>query len=209
MKHQYYGDSRDIAKWTTLVQLARMHDLASIVQIAMLTPDDDTRHGGQRDDPADADPDVRRFFVEERERFARDPELRSIAGATRLGEWLHPPLAIEVMDAPFQPRSRAAYFTNAGSRLSSLGVPTLAFLDPDVGIAATRATEKHVACDELAQIWEALDLGSVLAVFQFEQRRPGWDKTAVELFARAVGVSPQAVTCWQYPRVAFLSSLKI
>lgn len=123
MKNQYYGDSRDVAKWTVLVRLARMHGLSSIIQIAMLTPDDTTRHGGQRDDPADADPDVRRFFAKERARFAGDPQGRSTSGVKRLAKLLNPPLSIEVIDEPFRHRSRGAYFRSVTDRLSRLDHP--------------------------------------------------------------------------------------
>jgi hypothetical protein len=84
----------------------------------------------------------------------------------------------------------------------------LVFLDPDKGIAAKRATENRVACKELTQVWEALDPGSVLVVFQFAQRSVGWRENAIELFGRAVGVFPQAITCFRCPSVVFLSSLK-
>jgi hypothetical protein len=208
VKHQYYGDSRDVAKWTTLVRLARMHDLTSIIQVAMLTPDDKTTHGSQRGDPVDADANVRRFFAQERKRFARDPRLRSITGAKRLRELLQPPLAIEVMNDPFRHRNREAYFKDVGARLSRLGRPALVFLDPDKGIAARRATENHVAFNELTQVWEALNPGSVLVVFQFAQRSVGWRENAIDLFGRAVGVSPRLITYFRCPRVVFLSSLK-
>ena len=208
MKHQYYGDSHDVAKWTTLVRLARMHDLTSITQVAMLTPDDKTTHGSHRDDPVDADADVRLFFAQERQRFARNPRLRSVTGAKRLGELLQPPLAIEVMDEPFRHRSREAYFKDVGARLSRLRRPTLVFLDPDKGIAATRATENHVACNELTRVWEALAPGSILIVFQFAQRSVGWRENTIDLFGRAIGVFPRAITCVRCPSVVFLSSLK-
>ena len=86
MKNQYYGDSRDVAKWTVLLRLARTHALPLIIQIAMLTPDDKTSHGSQRDDPVDADPDVRRFFAEERDLFARDPHRLFDGGGSRFAK---------------------------------------------------------------------------------------------------------------------------
>ena len=82
------------------------------------------------------------------------------------------------------------------------------FLDPDKGIAARRATENHVAVNELTQVWEALNPGSVLVVFQFAQRSVGWRENAIDLFGRAVGVSPRLITYFRCPRVVFLSSLK-
>ena len=148
------------------------------------------------------------LFVMERKRFARDPRLRSITGAKRLRELLQPPMAIEVMNDPFRHRSREAYFKDVVARLSRLGRPALVFLDPDKGIAARRATENHVAVNELTQVWEALNPGSVLVVFQFAQRSAGWRENAIDLFGRAVGVSPRLITYFQCPRVVFLSSVK-
>lgn len=76
MKQQYYADSRDVAKWATLVRLAKMHSLATIMQIAMLTPDDVTSHGSQRNDPPDADQTVAHFFAEERKAISKDVSLK-------------------------------------------------------------------------------------------------------------------------------------
>lgn len=208
MKNQYYGDSRDVAKWTVLVRLARMHALSSTIQIAMLTPDDRSKHGGQRDDPADADTDVRRFFAEERAFFARNPGWRSITRARRLAESMNPPLSIEAIDERFRHGNRGAYFGNIINRLSGFGRSTVAFLDPDVGIATARATEKHVTTGELRQVWETLNRGSVLVVFQFEQRQMGWREKAANLFAEALRISPRDITSFPYRRVSFLSVLK-
>lgn len=60
----------------------------------------------------------------------------------------------------------------------------------------------------MRQVWEALDPGSVLVVFQFEQHQMGWREKAINLFAGALGISPRDITSFPYRGVSFFSALK-
>lgn len=126
MKNQYYADSRDVAKWTTLVSLAKMHAIDTIMQIAMLTPDDISSHGRQRNDPPDADPIVARFFAEERKAISGDASLKQIDRITRLGGRYKPPITIEVISDLFRSDRRGNYFDAVCEQISSADRPIVA-----------------------------------------------------------------------------------
>src|SRR2546428_6075636 len=127
MKHQYYADSRDVWKWTALVRLAQQHALRTVVQVAMLTPDDNTSQGSQRSDLPDADPTVARFFVEERRAVSADPSLRRIDRVIRLGELYDPPITIKVVTESFRTDDRKAYFLSVCRLVDEIGEPIVVF----------------------------------------------------------------------------------
>src|SRR2546422_8952123 len=133
MKHQYYADSRDVWKWTALVRLAQQHALRTVLQVAMLTPDDDTSQGSQKSDPPDADPTVARFFADERKVVSAEGSLTRIDRVAELGKLCEPPMAIEVVSEPFRTDGREAYFLGVCRLVDEIGQPTVCFIDPDVG----------------------------------------------------------------------------
>ena len=116
MRDQWYGDNRDLVKWSALVHLARREAVSAILQVAMYRPDRalaplSTAHG-KVDPPAEV---IRHF---------RDlDDIQRRAAATGL--------AIEVLKEPFT--DRAGYFVRVCERVKARrGGPTLVLLDPDV-----------------------------------------------------------------------------
>lgn len=209
MKNQYYADSLDVAKWTVLVRLAREHSLTTIMQIAMLTPNDESVQGRQRNDPQDADPIVDRFFAEERSVISKDPSVKQIDRVTRLGAQFQPPFNITVVSDPFRSTERGSYFDTACEHISSAGLQIVAFVDPDIGIASGRPSDKHVTEGELSYIWSSLKPGSLLIVFQYQQRRKGWVNDSNQRFAGALQVHLENVREHTYPRVSFVFAQKM
>jgi len=208
MKHQYYADSRDVAKWSTLIRLAREQSVQKIVQIAMLTPDGASSHGLKRDDPRDADPIVAKFFAEERLLIRQSPAQKQIDRITRLGKRFTPPLVIEVISDPYQNRNRRQYFENVCSRLSDIGQPVIAFADPDTGIAGGKPSSNHITIQGLNAIWCALQGSSLLVVFQHEQHATNWAEASRERLASALEIAVDEVGQSTYPRVTFLFARK-
>jgi hypothetical protein len=209
MKDQYYSDSRDVVKWTVLVRLAREHGLTTILQIAMLTPNDRTSQGRQRNDPRDADPVVARFFAEERKTpIVEDASLKRVNRINRLGSQFRPPIRIAVISDSFLNDDRGTYFASVCQRMPN-DMQIVAFADPDIGIAIGRPSSKHVTEEELGQVWSRLNTGSLLAVFQYEQRRKYWLNDSRRRFARALHLQEVEVGDHTYPRLSFLFARKM
>lgn len=209
MKNQYYADSRDVAKWTALVRLARKYSLDTIMQIAMLTPDDVSAQGSQRNDPPDADPIVARFFAAERKAISGDASLKHIDRVTRLGSRYKPPLTIVVVSNLLRSDRRESYLDAIYERISSTDRRIVAFVDPDIGISIGRPSDRHITENELNSIWSGLKPGSVFAAFQYQQRRREWVDDSRQCFARALRVYVREVGVYTYPSVSFVFARKM
>ena len=117
------------------------------MQIAMLTLDDGTTHGMQRDDPSTADAAVMEFFAAERQAIDGDASLKRIERITRLGSMFNHRLNIRIILDPFDAGNRQNYFSDVCNQIRALGRPIVAFVDPDIGVATeamNSPSENHV-----------------------------------------------------------------
>ena len=172
MRDQWYGDNRDLVKWSALVHLARREAVSAILHVAMYRPDQPpaplaTAHG-KVDPPAEV---IRHF---------RDlNDIQRLAAATGL--------AIEVLKAPFT--DRAAYFGRVCDRVRApRGGPILVLLDPDTGLAPETPGPEHVTSAEVAAVFEALRPGDLLVCYQHARRQKDWRGRARRAFANAPGL---------------------
>ena len=174
MRHQWYGDNRDLVKWGVLVHLARREAVSTVLHVAMCRPGPApaplaTAHG-KVDPPAE----VFRHF--------RDLEdIRRLAVATGL--------QIEVMTEPFT--DRLAYFGRVCDRVTikgRSGGPMLVLLDPDVGLAPETHGPEHVTSTEVAAVFEVLRPGDLLVCYQHARKQKDWRGRARRAFANAPGL---------------------
>lgn len=172
MRDQWYGDNRDLVKWSALVHLARREAVSVIFHVAMYRPDHlqaslTTAHG-KVDPPAEV---IRHF---------RDlDDIQRLATATGL--------AIEVLKEPFT--DRAAYFMRLCERVrGQRDGPMLVLLDPDTGLAPETYGLEHVTSAEVAAVFEALRPGDVLVCYQHSRRQTDWRGRARRAFANAPGL---------------------
>ena len=172
MRDQWYGDNRDLVKWSALVHLARREAVSAILHVAMYRPGQPpaplaTAHG-KVDPPAEV---IRHF---------RDlNDIQRLAAATGL--------AIEVLKAPFT--DRAAYFGRVCDRVRApRGGPILVLLDPDTGLAPETPGPEHVTSAEVAAVFEALRPGDLLVCYQHARRQKDWRGRARRAFANAPGL---------------------
>ena len=172
MRDQWYGDDRDLVKWSALVHLARREEVSRILQVAMLRPGAApaplvTAHG-KVDPPAD----VFRHF-------------RDLDDIQRLG--VATGLAIEVLKEPFT--DRHAYFGRVCARIREpRGGALLVLLDPDVGLAGETHGPGHVTSTEVAAVFEVLRSGDVLVCYQHARKQKDWRGRARRAFANAPGL---------------------
>lgn len=169
MRGIWYGDRRDRVKWGGLFYLAERFGASRIVQIAMLR---DTV-----EPVVETDEGERPIPREVWEHFS---DLRRIM---KVGEALGCP--VNVIDRPFDPRARSAYFESVLDELVSLPPLRIAFFDPDTGIGRNDAGPEHVRVDELNKVWRILTPGDVLAVYQHADRTTDWVMARSQLLQAA------------------------
>ncbi len=172
MRDQWYGDNRDLVKWSALVHLARREAVSAILHVAMYRPDRalaslSTAHG-KVDPPAEV---IRHF---------RDlDDIQRLAAVTRL--------EIEVLKEPFT--DRAAYFVRVCERVKARrGGPMLVLLDPDIGLAPKIHGPEHVTSVEVAAVFAALRQGDLLVCYQHARKQKDWRGRARRAFANAPGL---------------------
>ena len=172
MRDQWYGDNRDLVKWSALVYLARREAVSAILHVAMYRPGSApaplaTAHG-KVDPPAE----VFRHF-------------RDLDDIQRLG--VATGLAIEVVKEPFT--DRTAYFGRVCERVRAPhGGSLLVLLDPDVGLAPEIHGPEHVTSTEVAAVFAALRPGDLLVCYQHARRQKDWRGRARRAFANAPGM---------------------
>ena len=172
MRDQWYGDNRDLVKWSALVYLARREAVSAILHVAMYRPGPApaplaTAHG-KVDPPAE----VFRHF-------------RDLDDIQRLG--VATGLAIEVVKEPFT--DRTAYFGRVCERVRApRGGSLLVLRDPDVGLASEIHGPEHVTSTEVAAVFAALRPGDLLVCYQHARRQKDWRGRARRAFANAPGM---------------------
>jgi hypothetical protein len=173
MRHQWYGDGKDLIKWGTLVHLAQIHNLKRIIQIAYFRPDS-PRPLLEGDDNSVPIPD------QVYKHFRNVNDISRLSGVSGI--------EIEIISDLYDPKQRAAYTHRVLDRINSVkGLPILAFLDPDTGIAERNAKPEHVTPKEVRNIWDALKPDDWLVLYQHRYRKTNWEKIKLAEFQRAIG----------------------
>lgn len=197
MRRQWYGDKRDIAKWSILLQLARDEGLAEVVQILWLRPDEPM-------DWTQADGDVPLREVAPRIRDAVwehfRPGLSAVENIRIEGINIRVPLPAREVEGG---RARLGYADATLACLGEIGRPALVFLDPDTGLApGSDPKPAHVSSSETRRYWDALRSGDWLVLYQHHWRSKTWKEECTERFADAVGISISGVCCLSLPKIA-------
>jgi hypothetical protein len=177
MRDQWYGDNRDLLKWSALLHVAQRERLSTILQLALHRPDAEwpTLRSSQGKVPLPSR--VVRHF-------------RNLADIQRLAK--DAGIKIDVFARPFQDRS--AYFEAARRCVESLKEdPLLVFFDPDTGLAPEIAGPEHVTAEEIHSVFHMMKQGDVLACYQRARRQKDWRGDRRRAFTRALGVSSQEV----------------
>ena len=171
MRDRWYGDDRDVVKWSAVVHLARREAIADVLYVALYRPEDDWPSLATARGPAALPDEVVGHF--------RDlDDLQRLAARTGL--------RIETVKERFVGRS--AYFRRVCERVGRRAAPVLVLLDPDAGLVPETPGPQHVASGEVAQLFAALPPGGILACYQHARPQKDWRGRARRAFANAPGV---------------------
>ena len=202
MRPEWYGDKRDVVKWSVLLGLAQRCGIKRILQVAMCPPvpsepTDRAFHGLLEQIP------MEKLFQRVTAHF---PSCKKATNPKRLldvkGLGKQDDINIEVFDEPFSNAFRESYFKNVLNRvaLDRDEPPKIVFVDPDTGIAhGAKLTRKHITCRNLYTIFKGLRPGDYLACYQHSRHEKGWKETARARMELALGSLPRnggIKMCW-------------
>lgn len=189
MKHVYYADEKDAAKWT--IVLRHRPAGGGVLQVAMMPagPAGGPPRNGFRSMPATTDSVVRGFFDAERARIlgGEPRDAGRIVGMDPAVRFCNP--------RDYAWSCRNAYFDDVVGALKvrTGDRPDLVLLDPCTGLSLfTQAPDdRHLDTESLREVWQALRAGDRLMVFQYAVRHLGkaWPASARAAVATACGMS--------------------
>ena len=209
MRNQWYGDNRDLVKWSVVLNLATERGLKRIVQVAMMRP---TNWTGDTEHPV---PHINRngapWKLLPDEAIAH---FRDVNDIPRLANFAD--VHIDVVDEPFEHKNRASYFDRITARLQKPPrQPMLVFVDPDTGIAPRNPKAEHIRADELKSVYNAAPPGSTILLYQHARQRVAqakWMNDTLQEFAAALSLPADRVEQYYSPDiahdVAFLAAQK-
>ena len=181
MRTQWYGDNRDVVKWSALVHLARREQLSTILQIALFRPDGDPTSLKTARGHVALPAEVCRHFrdLDDIQRLSKSSGLR-----------------IEVLRTPFTKRAR--YFATVAARIRELaGESLVVFLDPDTGMAPQVHGLEHVTSDDLRMISDAMKPKDALVCYQHARRQKDWRGVTRRGFAKALDIETYEVEVFE------------
>lgn len=171
MKDIWYGDNRDLIKWSVLLHLARKYQARKILQIAYY----------RKSDFKSFEMDGVNHSIPEEiiNHFRRVKNIESIK--------LEVP--IYVFDTVFD--DRKVYLSESLKFIKRFqGSNTVVFLDPDTGLEPKRHGMQHVLAYEAKTIYDNLIKGDVFVFYQHQTNRNGrpWIEPKREQLARALNI---------------------
>jgi hypothetical protein len=192
MKDQWYGDNRDLVKWTVLLGIAGRFKATEILQVLYHSPTN----------WAQIEIDGKHVPIPT-ELIKHFRDVRSIVS-------LECGLKIEIFDHPFangaDERKRYLQGLIAKTAARREVSPLIVFLDPDTGLepASGNFDLTHVREHEVRAIWEGMGAKDILVLYQHQDNRAGreWIDRKRLQFALALNVDDSSVRKAFAPRIA-------
>lgn len=187
MRDRWYSDNRDLVKWGALFHLAESSNCRAILQIVFYRPEADWPKL-QEDEHETSFPNV---VIQHFRNVEQIKHLCSDSGFTIT-------VFKEALDG-----SRESYVKKILETLEGLHDQRLiAFLDPDTGLAPSRAGPEHVRPDELLAIYSHLKSQDWLVLYQHRQRRRDWIEYNRRKFVQALDLPRQSVKTFSSLKLA-------
>jgi hypothetical protein len=193
MRNEFYGDRKDLWKWTVALDEARERQ---ILYLAMYRPDRKIKPmPGVR-------ADVIKFFHAEHVALSAEKQCSRIRNlSSRIVPFL----------APYEPREMNTFLAPVKQALESRIKTSsyVVFLDPDTGIREESGPE-HACPRLLASVWKSMLAGDTLLIYQHYPRKKldSWLPAAKELIATALQADFSDVNDKRHSGVCFFSVCK-
>jgi len=172
MKNQYFGDIRDLFKYDLIQRILKeISSLQKFTFIPMLTKYEPKRGDGNKRDFARAKKDGRPGTNNERlvgflKKYGEiDKDKRDF---TKIGNYFKSKGSKVLIYKDkgheyFEHKARDRYFKNI---LGDYLHKSLVFVDPDIGLEVKNSTEKHLLYSEVRKLYDCMDEGSILMIYQ-------------------------------------------
>jgi len=185
MKDQWYGDHRDLVKWSVLVELARRFRAGRILQVLYY------RESVWNE--LEIDGKSVPLPQEVIQHFRNVQNIRSLQVSVR----------VDIIEDLFLDRTEYMQRVLQGIWAWRNGL-SIVFLDPDTGLESKHPGLQHVLDSELAEIWRELRHGDVLVLYQSQTNKKGlpWIEPKRVQFERALGLPPGGPKVACAPKVA-------
>ena len=164
MKHQYFGDTRDLFKYDIIHHLlSEVDSLKRFTFIPMLTENDDGRDGNKVDYKkavaGTRNDSLINFLGEHVESNSRNIfHIEKYFKATGMDIAIH-----KSGENYFSNGNRSAYFS--GIKDGWLN-DALVFADPDNGLEVTNSNHRHITYQEVAEVYSRMNDGSIFMIYQ-------------------------------------------
>lgn len=185
MKDIWYGDKRDIVKWGGIIHLCSEKEIRNVVQVAYYREQEKPELVfDNREVPLPKS--VMKHF-------------RDIERIQELGDKIG--LKITVCKEEFSHETRSNYHKHMSNKVKRLNSRKIVLLDPDVGLKTTQCKAEHVTPKDVEMIWQSLDSGDILVLYQHSFRSFDWRKIRKNELAKACDVKVSRVGAWQAKHV--------
>jgi hypothetical protein len=175
MKNQYFGDIRDLFKYDLIQRIVKeISSLQKFTFIPMLTKYEPNRGDGNKRDFARAKKDGRPgtnneeliAFLKKYGEIDKDKrdfkKIRDYFNSEDIKVEIYNDEGYE-----FEHKARDSYFKNIpGEYLHN----SLVFVDPDIGLEVKTCKEKHLRYREVRKLYDCMDEGSILMIYQHYRR---------------------------------------
>ena len=181
MQDRWYGDNRDLVKWGTLLELARIYQAKQILQVLYYR-----RNTWEHNEWPLIKVDGKEVEIAKEviQHFRNSKSIRYLKRLTSL-------VSVDVLDETLSGRHQYLPYVVGEIRKRSLK-PGIVFLDPDTGLEppSRKSNLGHVLYDELTEIWNNLEAADVLVLYQ---HKTGMNKNdfitpKLQEFVNALGI---------------------
>lgn len=210
MRDQYYGDRKDVWKWTVVRREAQDAQATRILYVAMMRPDGnaDANHGGSFDPVAGSDATIVQFFAQERQAFGLQafdrpadwhiayPQNRRVRRIVRLRQTLS--RSVTYVGAEYRADHAQTYFDEQVMPWLGQNVTAVVLLDPDTCMVA-EPDDRQVGTAQVEAVWQAMSTGSTLVLYlEPNHQQDAMNAQAAQL-AGLLQIAPAQVRMYGFP----------
>ena len=183
MRPEWYGDNKDLVKWTVILRTAVESSISNILWVAYYS--ESTYRQIKIDNQSYELPQ------ELKDVFKNPTTLTKI---TTFDNW---EIKIQPVFDRFNNKDRLGYHNKIIAIIERANQPYILFLDPDTGIQPKKPDGRHITNNEIETLWDKISTGSVMIIYQHRpQRAKGkeWIITKKEQLAGILGLDRKHIS---------------